>query len=89
MRKNLFWLSDEQWARIAPHLPTDVRGAGSGRTCSGNSLETGGRRTLRWSILLTSKRTARHRAEKGGAETGCWPLSGPPERLTLRRRGGR
>ena len=26
MRKNLFWLSDEQWARIAPHLPTDVRG---------------------------------------------------------------
>jgi transposase len=26
MRKNLFLLSDEQWARIAPHLPTDVRG---------------------------------------------------------------
>jgi len=26
MRKNLFWLSDEQWARIATHLPTDVRG---------------------------------------------------------------
>jgi len=26
MRKNLFWLNDEQWARIAPHLPTDVRG---------------------------------------------------------------
>jgi transposase len=26
MRKNLFWLSDAQWARIAPHLPTDVRG---------------------------------------------------------------
>jgi transposase len=26
MRKNLFWLSDEQWARIAPHLPRDVRG---------------------------------------------------------------
>src|SRR5215831_17067385 len=26
MRKNLFWLSDEQWARIEPHLPTDVRG---------------------------------------------------------------
>jgi transposase len=22
----LFWLSDEQWARIVPHLPTDVRG---------------------------------------------------------------
>jgi transposase len=26
MRTNLFWLSDEQWARIEPHLPTDVRG---------------------------------------------------------------
>ncbi len=26
MRSNLFWLSDEQWERIQPHLPTDVRG---------------------------------------------------------------
>src|SRR5215813_12934104 len=26
MRKNLFWLSDEQWARIELHLPTEVRG---------------------------------------------------------------
>src|SRR5215211_6273236 len=26
MRKHLFWLSDEQWERIAPHLPMDVRG---------------------------------------------------------------
>ena len=26
MRENLFWLSDEQWKRIEPHLPTDVRG---------------------------------------------------------------
>jgi putative transposase len=26
MRANLFWLSDEQWRQIAPHLPTDVRG---------------------------------------------------------------
>ena len=26
MRRNLFWLSDEQWKRIKPHLPTDVRG---------------------------------------------------------------
>ena len=25
MRKNLFWLSDEQWKRIEPHLPTNVR----------------------------------------------------------------
>jgi len=26
VRKNLFWLSDEQWERIEAHLPTDVRG---------------------------------------------------------------
>ena len=26
MRKNLFWLNDEQWQRMEPHLPTDVRG---------------------------------------------------------------
>ena len=26
MRKNLFWLSEEQWERIEPRLPTDVRG---------------------------------------------------------------
>src|SRR5206468_6588697 len=28
MRRNLFWLNDEQWKRIEPHLPTDVRGVG-------------------------------------------------------------
>jgi hypothetical protein len=26
MSRKLFWLSDEQWARIEPHLPKDVRG---------------------------------------------------------------
>jgi transposase len=26
MRPNLFWLTDAQWAKIEPHLPTDVRG---------------------------------------------------------------
>jgi transposase len=26
MRQNLFWLSDRQWSRIEPFLPTDVRG---------------------------------------------------------------
>ena len=26
MSKNLFSLSDEQWKRIEPHLPTKVRG---------------------------------------------------------------
>lgn len=26
VRANLFWLTDEQWNRIEPHLPTDVGG---------------------------------------------------------------
>ena len=26
MRRNLFWLSDDQWRQIEPHLPTDIRG---------------------------------------------------------------
>ena len=26
MRRNLFWLSDDQWRQIEPYLPTDVRG---------------------------------------------------------------
>ena len=26
MRPNLFWLTDAQWVRIEPFLPTDVRG---------------------------------------------------------------
>jgi hypothetical protein len=26
MRKKLFWLGDEQWARIESHLPADVLG---------------------------------------------------------------
>jgi transposase len=26
MRANLFWLSDDQWRQIEPHLPADVRG---------------------------------------------------------------
>ena len=28
MSRNLFWLRDDQWARIEPQLPTDVRGVG-------------------------------------------------------------
>src|ERR1700674_4550832 len=26
MRRNLFWLNDEQWRQIEPHLPRDIRG---------------------------------------------------------------
>ena len=35
MRRNLFWLSDEQWKRIEPRLPTDVgRSSGHQRHCA-------------------------------------------------------
>jgi len=30
MRSNLFWLSDEQWQRIEPHLLKDMRGKDRG-----------------------------------------------------------
>src|ERR1017187_7553011 len=38
MRRSLFWLNDEQWDRIEPYLPTDIRGverAGDRRVISG------------------------------------------------------
>jgi transposase len=52
MRGNLYWLTDEQWARIQPLLPTDVRGkkrADDGRVISGimHVLKTG----CRWCDL--------------------------------------
>src|SRR5438094_2634833 len=120
MSRNLFWLSDEQWARIEPHLPTDVRGverADDRRVISGimHVLKCGCRwcdcpeaygppttiynRFVRWARRgiwenlfrelaekgrsrdtqmidsTMSKRTARQRAEKGGAEAGCWSLA--------------
>ena len=52
MRANLYWLSDEQWERIEPLLPTDVRGkkrADDRRVISGimHVLKTG----CRWCDL--------------------------------------
>ena len=48
MNRNLFWLSDEQFAQIKPHLPTDARGkprADDRRVISGiiHVLKSGGR----------------------------------------------
>ena len=48
MRAGLFWLSDKQWARIAPHLPSGLQGPVRGddrRIISGivHMLQSGGR----------------------------------------------
>lgn len=48
MRSGLFWLDDEQWARIEPHLPTGLTGPGrvdDRRIISGivHMLQSGGR----------------------------------------------
>ena len=48
MRKGLFWLNDRQWARIAPHLPTNLTGPARDddrRIISGivHMLQSGGR----------------------------------------------
>jgi transposase len=48
MNRNLFWLTDAQFARIAPHLPTDTRGkprVDDRRVISGiiHVLKSGGR----------------------------------------------
>ena len=121
MSRNLFWLSDQQWQRIEPHLPTDVRGVprqDDRRIISGiiHVLKSGCRwsdrpeaygpattiynRFARWALrgiwenlfreLAGNGRStdtqmieldARQSAslgggrEKGGAETGCWPLA--------------
>ncbi len=121
MRSNLFWLDDEQWSRIEPHPPSDVRGkerVDDRRVISGilHVLKSGCRwkdcppeygppttvynRFARWAErgfwerlfkelahrsrsaatqMIDStyvKPTALRRApEKGGAETGDWPLT--------------
>jgi transposase len=48
MNRNLFWLTDEQFSKIAPHLPTDTRGKArvdDRRVISGivHVLKSGGR----------------------------------------------
>jgi hypothetical protein len=42
MRRNLFWLSDEQWKRVQRHLPTDVRGVEQAAgICSKSKVQIG------------------------------------------------
>lgn len=71
----LFWFSDAQWARIAPHLPSDVRGmprVDDRRVLSGivHALKSGGR----WSDcppIYGPKKTLYNRFVRW-AERGVW-----------------
>ncbi len=87
-----FWLTDEQFARIAPHLPTDTRGkerVDDRRVISGivHVLRSGGRWTDALRDIYEPKKTLYNRfvrwAAKGSG-SGCsrpWPRSaGRPPR---------
>lgn len=71
----LFWFSDAQWARIAPHLPKDVRGVlrvDDRRVLSGivHALKSGGR----WADcppIYGPKKTLYNRFVRW-AERGVW-----------------
>ena len=64
-----FWLTDEQFARIAPHLPTDTRGKGrvdDRRVISGivPVLKSGGRWTDAPQLHAASPWRAARRAKR-------------------------
>jgi transposase len=91
MRKNLFWMSDEQGRRIEPHLPTDVRGVervDDRRVISGivHVLKSG----CRWCDCppeyglrrrSTTGLFAGHSAASGKTCSGSWPGMGEPQIL--------
>ena len=77
MSRNLFWLSDEQWARIEPHLPTDVRGVEraddrrvSAGSCTCSSAAAAG--------AIARKLMARRRPSITGLCAGRGVASGKP-----------
>jgi len=67
VRRNLFWLSDEQWKRIEPRLPTDVRGV--------ERVDPWPRAGITTSTALRFAPMYRRRAEKGDSSTSSWPLA--------------
>ena len=71
-----FWLTDEQFARIAPHLPTDTRGkerVDDRRVISGivHVLKSGGRWTDAPRDVYGPKRTLYNRFVRWAAK-GVW-----------------
>jgi transposase len=75
MRRNLFWLSDGQWSRIAPLLPTDIRGkdrVDDRRVISGilHVLKSGCRWCEGETQMIDSTHIKSHRSASGG---NVWP----------------
>jgi hypothetical protein len=78
MRKNLFWLSNEQWAPIKPHLRTDVCRRRRGRTVVGDqwdrpcAQESGCRRSDGpLECLMRPSITASHAGRSAGSGRTC------------------
>jgi transposase len=94
MNRDLFWLTDEQFSKIAPHLPTDTRGKArvdDQRVISGivHVLKSGGR----WVDApphYGPKKTLYNRYVRW-AEKGVWvdlfhalaQAGGPPEQVLI------
>ncbi len=79
MNKDCFWLTDDQFARIKPHLPTDTRGKArvdDRRVISGivHVLKSG----ARWSMgrAFTDRTRRSTTATSVGRQRGCgWTSS--------------
>lgn len=90
-----FWLTDEQFARIAPHLPTDTRGkerVDDRRVISGivHVLKSGGRWTDAPREVYGPKKTLCNRFVRCAAK-GVWiglfealaQAGGPPSQVLI------
>ena len=90
-----FWLTDEQFARIAPHLPTDTRGkerVDDRRVISGivHVLKSGGRWTDAPRDVYGPKKTLYNRFVRWAA-SGIWvglfktlaQAGGPPSQVLI------
>jgi transposase len=89
MDRDYFWLDEEQFARLAPHLPTDTRGkprVGDRRVISGivHVLKSGGR----WvdaPPVYGPKKTLYNRFVRWAAKASGWISSTRWRRPAVRR----
>ena len=90
-----FWLTDEQFAKVAPHLPTDTRGkqrVDDRRVISGivHVLKSGGRWADAPAEVYGPKKTLYNRFVRGAAK-GVWSAlfqalasaGGPPAQVLI------